>query len=631
MPPSRPSAASTPPSIDTTPLAPRPPEELIVAASRAIPPIFAELQSRQRYGPAKVDAEALAYRLKRDGHNLASAQWAIHESVAAGRLKTEVRIIGLPAFSDPSSFPSKGRAVIPKQGPTPFDRFTLLPTEILWEWWRNPDNAPAPPAHPPSNSPPVNPIDARISLVRSAVERINRLGERYRTATHPVRKAMTTLATIDHLCRPQWPEAFLAVAARLKESEVADEAEKQINAPLWNDLAGRKGQGAFAVAGRAFCEALAKAIRDGSQPDDFLNLSERYSFVVDAETTRAISCTLARIEEVLSAKAARRFGDELKALLSNAGYDDPFFFKQEAEGYGLHISDDAERAIGSWETWVAFEALERTNQSHTPPSAAPASPASAPAPPAEPAVVIPPMSIKFREFMKIFEDFDAARMKTGPFAWKMDGSPGDAMNQMYGRANHESYLATLRGRIDHTPGHEELRAYTLKQWGEELSLPVLARVKGELLRRGLAKTPSDLEAMTVERVALLLSTGTAPPSTQTVKPSDPESDSLAVLRVYTNGAADERIEKITKLVANTSLTVEEKLSKMDALIPIPHTASAEQLGEMLTPKVSKQAVMKSDWWQTNRKGEKALEVGRRRAGHQARAQNFEPPGTSSGK
>jgi hypothetical protein len=100
--------------------------------------------------------------------------------------------------------------------------------------------------------------------------------------------------------------------------------------------------------------------------------------------------------------------------------------------------------------------------------------------------------------------------------------------------------------------------------------------------------------------------------------------SLALMRVFTNGIADDRIEKATRLLADDKLTANEKLTKIDALIPFPATASAEQLGEMLG--VTKQAVLKTDWWMQNRKGEKETEVGRRREGHRKRAQSCEAPG-----
>jgi hypothetical protein len=98
----------------------------------------------------------------------------------------------------------------------------------------------------------------------------------------------------------------------------------------------------------------------------------------------------------------------------------------------------------------------------------------------------------------------------------------------------------------------------------------------------------------------------------------------ALLRVYTNGVSEDRIEKATRLLSDGHLTVNEKLTKIDALIRIPATASAEQLGQMLG--VTKQAVLKTEWWIQNRKGEKVSEIGRRHEGYRKRAKSYEAPG-----
>ena len=99
---------------------------------------------------------------------------------------------------------------------------------------------------------------------------------------------------------------------------------------------------------------------------------------------------------------------------------------------------------------------------------------------------------------------------------------------------------------------------------------------------------------------------------------------IALMRVFTNGIADDHFAQATRLLANDQLTANEKLTKIDALIPFPATASAEQLGEMLG--VTKQAVLKTDWWMQQRKGEKESEIGRRREGHRKRAKSYEIPG-----
>ncbi len=109
-----------------------------------------------------------------------------------------------------------------------------------------------------------------------------------------------------------------------------------------------------------------------------------------------------------------------------------------------------------------------------------------------------------------------------------------------------------------------------------------------------------------------------------IAPTTPNNESsMALLRVFTNGLTDDRIGKAMLLLGNDELTVNEKLTKIDALVPFPATASAQQLGDML--QVTKTAIQKTDWWIQNRKGEKANEIGRRRAGHKTRAESYKVP------
>jgi hypothetical protein len=117
---------------------------------------------------------------------------------------------------------------------------------------------------------------------------------------------------------------------------------------------------------------------------------------------------------------------------------------------------------------------------------------------------------------------------------------------------------------------------------------------------------------------LAAAAGGPPPATTPGKPTDHHS--LALLKVFTNGIADDRIKEASRLLTDDALTANEKLTKIDALIRFPATASAEQLGGLLS--VTKQAVLKTDWWVQNRKGEKDNEIGRRRAGHQKRAKEY---------
>ena len=97
----------------------------------------------------------------------------------------------------------------------------------------------------------------------------------------------------------------------------------------------------------------------------------------------------------------------------------------------------------------------------------------------------------------------------------------------------------------------------------------------------------------------------------------PASDpTLKLLSVYTNGVSDERIRRAAQVLAGDRLTANEKLERIDGLMPIPPTASADQLGEMLG--VSKQAVMKTAWWRSKRRGESQRKTDERFRTHTGR-------------
>lgn len=110
--------------------------------------------------------------------------------------------------------------------------------------------------------------------------------------------------------------------------------------------------------------------------------------------------------------------------------------------------------------------------------------------------------------------------------------------------------------------------------------------------------------------------------TGTVAASGADKALAALLAVFTNGISDDRIKQAAALLSDTSLSVNEKLTKIDALIPFPPTASAEKLGSMLGG-VKRQAVAQSEWWIQNRKGEKQNEIGRRQTRHREQSKRRE--------
>jgi hypothetical protein len=217
--------------------------------------------------------------------------------------------------------------------------------------------------------------------------------------------------------------------------------------------------------------------------------------------------------------------------------------------------------------------------------------------------------------------------------------------------NRDANADVMQRDFQATVAIDRVRAYVLAKYGADLTIGTARRLLGDLIRLcavtvtaaeelPLEDAMDKLEAAASRRDDVDHGSMGARAGDEPEKQSDPapavmqteatpatvlgSNASLALLRVFTNGIVDDRIEKATRLLADDKLTANEKLTKIDALFPFPATASAEQLGEMLG--VRKQAVLKTDWWIQNRKGEKESEVGRRREGHRKRAKSYEAPG-----
>jgi hypothetical protein len=120
----------------------------------------------------------------------------------------------------------------------------------------------------------------------------------------------------------------------------------------------------------------------------------------------------------------------------------------------------------------------------------------------------------------------------------------------------------------------------------------------------------DLEAALRVEPAKAVSSPTAPPE------NEERPAVVALLRVFTNGIVDERIQQAAQILTDDTLTANEKLTRIDEQLRFPPTASAEQLGAMLG--VTKQAVMKTAWWCKNRRGETQEEIDRRFDKHEER-------------
>jgi hypothetical protein len=129
--------------------------------------------------------------------------------------------------------------------------------------------------------------------------------------------------------------------------------------------------------------------------------------------------------------------------------------------------------------------------------------------------------------------------------------------------------------------------------GPEMLLPraIAARMIVRYLQMAIAKINASASTLTATEVPTQHNTTSAPTSDN--------GPMLALMRVFTNNIDKNRIQKAAQLLIDDQLTVNEKLNKIDALIPLPATVSAGKLGAMLG--VTRQAVWKTEWWIQNRK------------------------------
>jgi hypothetical protein len=133
-------AATEGSGIDTTPAPPRPPERLIESAARGIPAILANVEPKDD-GTIELIASYLAKQLQDAGHTLAAAQWGIHETNRAGRLRAGFIEVEMPSIGIPGPEGmvwhggERGTIAIPEGRPAPFESFKVIATEALWTWW----------------------------------------------------------------------------------------------------------------------------------------------------------------------------------------------------------------------------------------------------------------------------------------------------------------------------------------------------------------------------------------------------------------------------------------------------------------------------------------------------------------
>lgn len=135
--------------FDTSPACVPPPRQLICDAKAAIPQLLNVTKSEQDEQtpspPHKVvNAARLVRCLRKEGHRLDAAEWAIHELIQEGRLIAEGAwrpsapyVIGGLQGSVPFQQPRRYQAT-DFSGAAPFDKLVVRSTDGLWDWWQTP-------------------------------------------------------------------------------------------------------------------------------------------------------------------------------------------------------------------------------------------------------------------------------------------------------------------------------------------------------------------------------------------------------------------------------------------------------------------------------------------------------------
>ncbi|MGQ9635946.1 MAG: hypothetical protein ACUVXB_17115, partial [Bryobacteraceae bacterium] len=115
----------------------------------------------------------------------------------------------------------------------------------------------------------------------------------------------------------------------------------------------------------------------------------------------------------------------------------------------------------------------------------------------------------------------------------------------------------------------------------------------------------------------------------TAQPDAPAQDAMIVLlRALTRGVSDKCIRKAAQILQNDTLTADEKLTRIDELIPFLASLTAAELGKLLG--VSKQAVTKTTWWSTHRRGKTEEDIAHREERMKERGREYDQWGEGKG-
>jgi hypothetical protein len=200
-----------------------------------------------------------------------------------------------------------------------------------------------------------------------------------------------------------------------------------------------------------------------------------------------------------------------------------------------------------------------------------------------------------------------------------------------------AHVSGARACLLAIPGFTELREWVRSEWKEEISFAVGRRIVDMLIELAHGRLTADTAVcLSLTETFACLTTGAlpgvqapneadAPEKRSEARSTDgltePAAAAIRLLNAFTNGLADERLDKAANVLNNDTLTIDEKLWAIDALMPIPPTVSGAKLGKALG--VSKTAIQNTTWYIQKRKGQKDNEIGRRHEQYRQRGQQYE--------
>lgn len=198
-----------------------------------------------------------------------------------------------------------------------------------------------------SNSAPAGDSLARkLALLRTARDAIERLAADYHSAIRPVQVALEAVANVPLTDRTRWAGAVSALACQLTEAGIGDVPATLETVERWDRQfdAGLPGQ---AVAGKAFCTALAATVADGTLPVGFFSTLDQHPFITTPDATREVCAVLTQLLYVHTQRTTPGFASRYAVILTEAGTDGDTL-RDRLGKCGMSLSVDAAAAIAPW-------------------------------------------------------------------------------------------------------------------------------------------------------------------------------------------------------------------------------------------------------------------------------------------